>query len=172
MQTADNRKNTMRSHYEEIALIHGSAKQVFAVVDNPAGLSSHMSQGSWVMGGGSMKTEVDDGKGQAVGSHIRLSGKVFGIGLFVDAVVTLREPPHRKVSETVGTPRLLVISNYRLSLDINDEDGMSRLHVFIDYELSKGMTRLLGYLFGRAYAKWCVRQIIKDAGEQFKTQRA
>lgn len=131
-----------------------------------------MSQGSWIMGGGSMETETDDGKGQAVGSHIRLIGKAFGIKLFLDEVVTLREPPHRKVWETVGTPKLLVIGSYRMGLDIDEEDGMSRLRVFIDYNLPSGISRLLGYLFGRAYAKWCVQQMIKDVGEQFKSQRA
>lgn len=39
-------------------------------------------------GGGKMETWVDKGKGQKVGSHIKMSGKVFGINLFLDEVIT------------------------------------------------------------------------------------
>jgi hypothetical protein len=35
-----------------------------------------------------------------------MSGKVVGVDLFLDEVIREREPPRRKVWETVGTPRL------------------------------------------------------------------
>jgi len=28
----------------------------------------------------------------------------------------------------------------------------------------------MGYLFGKAYAKWCVRQMLKGVAERFKNQ--
>ena len=33
-----------------------------------------------------MATETDEGKGQRIGSHIRLSGKAFGIPIFLDEI--------------------------------------------------------------------------------------
>jgi len=156
--------NMAMRHYEESVLIRGPAEQVFSYVDDHSRFSAHMSQSSWMMGGGRMKIEVDEGRGQAVGSHIRLSGRVLGINLSVDELVMNREPPRRKMWETVGTPKLLVIGNYRMGLEINDERDKSRLRIFIDYELpTKASTRWLGYLFGSTYAKWCVRQMIQDA---------
>jgi len=123
-------------------------------------------QSYWMMGGGRMDIQADAGHGQVVGSHIRLSGKILGIHLFLDEVVTQYEPPYRKAWRTVGTPRLLVIGHYRMGFEINAENGGSKLRVFIDYELpTTPSTRWLGYLFGGIYAKWCVRQMIQSVRE-------
>lgn len=57
---------------------------------------------------------VDAGGGRRAGSHIVLRGRVLGIFLYVDEVVTMSEPPRRKAWETVGAPQLLVIGSYRM----------------------------------------------------------
>ena len=57
-----------------------------------------------MMGGGRMQIELDAGRGQTVGSRIRLSGRVFGLTLSVEEIVTERVPPQRKVWETIGSP--------------------------------------------------------------------
>ncbi|HEU4692090.1 MAG TPA: SRPBCC family protein, partial [Vicinamibacterales bacterium] len=93
-------------HFESSAFIDASAEHVFAFVDDHSRFSSHMNESSWMMGGGRMSVELDEAKGQAAGSHIRLSGRVFGISLYLDEVVTRRDPPTNKVWETVGAPRL------------------------------------------------------------------
>ncbi len=157
-------------HYEESVPIQAAPKTLFAFVDNHSHLSSHMGRSSWMMGGGRMKTETDEGRGRTVGSHIRMSGNVLGIKLFLDEVIIQREPPRLKVWETIGTPRLLVIGQYRMGLEISDENGISRLRVFIDYGLP-AKNAWLGKLFGGVYAKWCVRQMLQSAREKFKKQR-
>ena len=155
-------------HDEESRLIPASAKQVFDYLDDHSRLSSHMSQSSWMMGGGRMHIQVDAGRGQFVGSHIRLSGKVLGINLFLDEVVTQHEPPYRKAWQTVGALRLLVIGHYRMGLEVKPQNGGSNLRAFIDYELPTTLsTRWLGYLFGGIYARWCIRQMIQGAREHF-----
>jgi hypothetical protein len=156
------RSPTMR-HCEESVHVPASAERVFDYVDDHARLSSHMNQSSWMMGGGRMDVQADAGQGRSVGSHIRLSGRILGIRLFLDEVVTQHEPPYRKVWQTVGTLRLLVIGHYRMGVEVNAEHGASRLRVFIDYELPAALTtRWLGYLFGGIYAKWCVKQMIQS----------
>ena len=67
-----------RHHRESAALIGAPPHEVFAFVDDHARFSSHMSQSSWMMGGGRMSIDLDGAKGQAVGSPIRLSGTVSG----------------------------------------------------------------------------------------------
>ena len=57
-------------HYEDSADIAATDAAVFAFVDDHAQFSSHMSESSWMMGGSQMSTRIDEGKGQAVGSHI------------------------------------------------------------------------------------------------------
>jgi len=155
-------------HYEENTRIPASPVEVFRYVDDHKRFSSHMSQSSWMMGGGSMEIQVDEGAGQKVGSHIRMRGKVFGITLFLDEVVTQHEPPNRKQWQTVGDLNLLVIDHYKLGFKIEPDNSNSRLRVYIDYDLPKaGGTRLLGYLLGGMYAKWCVNQMIRGVQRHF-----
>ena len=155
-------------HYEYKSDVLAPVEEVFAYADDQTRLSSHMSQSSWKMGGGEMKIESDQGRGQAVGSKIRLSGRVLGINLFVDEVVTERTAPRRKVWETIGQPRLLIIGHYRMGFEIAPRGGGSAFRVFIDYALpERGIARWLGILFGQFYARWCTKQMATDAAKHF-----
>lgn len=153
-------------HYEESLVIPARMKEVFAFVDDHKRFSSHMGKSSWMMGGGKMRTSVDDKKGQEVGSHIRLDGTVFGVHLFLDEVVTQHEPPILKVWKTVGIPRLLIIGHYQMKAEIRPQKTGAHLTVSIDYELPK--TKVwLGKLFGRFYARWCVQQMLTGTSNYF-----
>ncbi len=153
-------------HLESSALINANPQEVFNFVDDHQKFSSHMGQSSLVMGGGSMKTELDDKKGQIVGSHIKLNGKVFGIDLYLDEVVIKRVPPHLKEWETVGTPKLLIIGYYKMKIEIKPQDLKSLVRVSIDYELPE-KNAWLGKLFSTFYAKWCVSQMLKSTVNHF-----
>ncbi len=151
-------------HEEHCAPINASAERVFDQLDDQTRLTEHMSKRSWKMGWGKMETVLDAQQGRSVGSHIVLRGRVFGIRLYLDEVVTLREPPLTKTWETIGEPRLLVIGPYRMGFDLTPGDTTAQLRVAIDYDLpTKGISRLLGRLFGRSYAQWCTRQMVRDA---------
>ena len=155
-------------HHECHRFIAAPPEEVFSFVDDHARFSSHMNESSWMMGGGRMLVELDEAKGQAVGSHIRLSGRVFGIRLFLDEVITRRVPPTDKIWMTVGAPRLLVVGEYQMGVEIRPEAGGSRVGVFLDYEFPKGLaTYWLGRLFGRFYAKWCVDQMLAGVTRAF-----
>ena len=162
-------KSKYSRHYEDTIKINVNPETVFTYADDHTNFSSHMNKSSWMMGGGMMKTEVDAGKGQKVGSHIRMGGKVFGVNLFLDEVIIEHEPPYRKVWETVGKINLLVIDHYKLGFEIKQEGSSSELKVFIDYNLPRSLaTYWLGVLFGEMYAKWCVAQMINGVEERFK----
>lgn len=141
---------------------------VFAFLDDHRQLASHMERGGWRMGGGSMTTTLDEGGGQVVGSHIRMQGRVLGVRLELDEVVSRREPPWRKEWTTVGTPRLLVVGPYTMRADLSEtRDGAgTSLRVGIEYALPERQA-WLGRLFGRAYARWCVRQMAGDVAAHF-----
>lgn len=135
--------------YSRAVTLDASADEVFAFADDFTRLSSHMGQSSAMMMGSSMQTSFDERRGQAVGSHVRMTGKMLGIELFLDEVVREREPPRHKAWETVGTPRLLIIGGYRLGFDITSIGQRSVLQVFIGYNLpTEPAQRLLGRLFG------------------------
>ncbi len=150
-------------HYEESVLVNASLEEIFAYVDNHLNFSSHMNKSSLMMGGGKMETELDAGQGKVVGSHIKMGGNVLGIKLYLDEVITEHTPPRRKVWKTVGIPKLLVIGTYELGFEITKENEKSKFKVFINYNLPHdGISKLLGLLFGRVYAKWCVHQMIQS----------
>lgn len=161
--------NKEMRHYENSTSVPTSANELFDYIDDHKLFSSHMNKLSWMMGGGGrMDVSIDEGRGQKVGSHIRMSGRAFGIGLYLDEVVTRYEPPYLKTWKTVGTPKLLIIGHYQKGIEIKPQDNNSHLHVSIDYDLPKKNT-WLGKLFSTAYAKWCVQQMIKGVSENFIT---
>jgi hypothetical protein len=155
-------------HVESRGLIRALPDRVFAHVDDHARLSAHMKQRSWKMGGGHMDVALDEQRGQSVGSRIRIAGRVFGVRLWVDEIITERLPPERKVWETVGSPRLLVIGSYRMGFEVIPAGDQSELRVFIDYALpAAGLAQVLGVVFGRAYARRCTRRMVVDAATHF-----
>ena len=155
-------------HYETSALVRASMEKVFAYADDPTRLSSHMSKSSWMMGGSRVRIELDDDRGQRVGSRIRMSGRILGLRLSLEEVVTEYNFPHRKVWETTATPNLLVIGHYRMGFEISSRDNGSLLRVYIDYSLPHGvLTGSLGYLLGPVYARWCTQQMAKDTVKHF-----
>lgn len=112
-----------------------------------------MNKRSWRMGWGRMQLHLDAGAGRKVGSHMRLDGRVFGVRISLDEVVTEHTPPTRKVWATVGTPRLLVIGSYQLGFGIEPTpiapnavpSGNVTLTVSINYALpERGLSRWLG----------------------------
>lgn len=156
-------------HYSHAAVeFDAPAQQVFAQADEHALLASYMTRRSWMTGGGRMSIQSDTGRGKQVGSRLQLEGRMFGIRLAVEEVVTEYLPPHRKVWQTVGTPRLLVVASYRMGFNVTRLPQTTRLEVFIDYSLPKSAgTRWLGVLFGTCYARWCTRKMAMDLAAQF-----
>ena len=158
----------LTQHYETSAYVPSPVERVFAHLDDHTRLSSHMSKSSWKMGGGRMEIDLDEAQGKSVGSRIRLAGRVFGIDLSVEEIVTEHNPPSRKVWETTASPKLLVIGHYRMGFELTRQGNGSALRVFIDYALPESApARWLGSLFGRYYAKWCTQQMVDDAVKHF-----
>lgn len=112
-----------------------------------------------------MTTETDAGRGQAVGSHIRMKGSAFGMTIELDEVVIEHERPRLKSWQTVGDPKLVVIGNYRISVTLEPSADGTGVRIRIDYDLPR--VAWLGRLFGRTYAKWCIDQMLKGVTKQF-----
>ena len=156
-------------HFECSVQVNAPAEAVFSRLDDPRLLSAHMSRSSWMMAGSRMAIELDASGGRAVGATIRLSGRVLGISLSLDEVVTERRPPLLKAWETTGTPKLLVIGRYRMGYEITPRGDASLLRVFIDYAFPEaGLSRWLGRIFGGYYARWCTRRMAGDTEEHFR----
>lgn len=134
MKTPGDSERKYRRHSQASVILPVGAKRLFEFLDNHENLSGHMeTKKSLMMFGGSMHLILDEDRGQAVGSHIKMDGKVLGIPLHLDEVVTERTPYRRKAWETV-VAELLVIGHYKLGFDIESVDTeTSKLTVHISY---------------------------------------
>jgi hypothetical protein len=151
-------------HEESSGFVSEVAARVFAMLDDHARWAAHMSKPSWRMGWATMQIIPDPKRLRGVGAAIALRGRVLGLRLSVDEVVTRYEPPFVKEWETTGEPRLLVVGRYRMAFLTSAEREGTTLRVTIDYNRPvSAVSRLLAALFGRMYARWCTSQMVRDA---------
>ena len=158
----------MSQTFETVVEVAASPEQVFARLDDQTRLAAHMERPSAMMGGGRMTYDFDAGRGQVVGSHVKMGGSAFGLSLAVDEVVTERDPSRRKVWRTAGATRLIILDAYSMGFALEPIATGARLRVWIAYTLPKsGARRLLGRLLAPAYARWCVGRMARDAADFF-----
>ena len=157
-------------HDESIALAQAPVDRVFAYLDDPKALAAHMGESSMMMMGSRMSIDVDAEDGRVVGSEIRMHGSMLGIALSLEEAITERRVPTRKVWETIGIPKLLVMSHYRMGFELTPKGDSSLLRVFIDYSLpATAPASWLGRLLGGVYARWCTKQMADDAARHFSS---
>lgn len=162
----------MNHHYEASDHVAATPADVFDRLDDQTRLGEHMVKPSAMMGGGKMTFTFDEGRGQAVGSHIRMGGEAFGLKLAVDEVVTERQPPSRKVWKTVGATDLLVIDQYEMGFGLEPEGPGSRLRVWIDYTLPpNAVAAFASAPLAAIYAHWCVDRMVQDSRAFFEKQK-
>ncbi len=167
-----NDKAPLRNHFETHAEVEAPPAEVFDLVGDHRRMVAHMTKSSWMMAGSHMTIQMDENEGRAIGSTIALKGKILGLPLSVEEVITEYDPPHSKAWETIGSLRLLVIGSYRMGFAISPRQAGSRLRVFIDYSLpDEGVARLLGLMLGKSYARWCTNRMARDAAKHFQTRR-
>jgi hypothetical protein len=154
---------------QAVADVRANTQSLFDHLDDQARLGSHMGERSMMMMGGRMTYEFDAAQGRAVGSLIKMGGSFLGIPLSVEEVVVTRDPPHRKVWETRGLPRILIIGSYRMGFEITPGDvDVTHLRVFIEYDLPASLFGCVaGRLFAPMYSRWCVGRMATDAARHF-----
>jgi len=160
---------TFPFHGESTGEVAASAQALFSYLDDPRHLSEHMESSSAMTAGMAMRIDVDAQGGRSIGSQIRMSGRMLGLTLSLEEAITERAPPLHKAWQTFGTPRLIVIGHYRMGFDLQPAGAVTRLRVWIDYELpSSGMPHWLAKPLARTYARWCTEQMLRTAHNHFK----
>lgn len=154
----------MERYAESNVWVPASPEKVFAKLDDQRTLSAHMSQRSWMTLGSRFRIDLDQWAGRRVGSVMGLSGRLVGLPLSLKEVITHHEPGVKKEWMTLEEPRLLVVGSYRMGFIVKPEGNGTRLTVWIAYQLPSGrFTRVLGWLLGPLYARWCARRMAQDA---------
>jgi len=158
-------------HKEIAVVLDTTPEEAFAYLDDFRKLSAHMEKPSMMMAGSSMTIETDGREGRAIGSKVRMHGKILGFTLALEEVVTEREPPYRKAWQTVES-NLLVIGQYRLGFQLTRKLVNTEVRAFIDYSLpERGFSKWLGLLLGERYARWCIERMVQDAVKRFSGTR-
>lgn len=156
-------------HLEQTISLNTNIKAAFDYLDSHKRIASHMSKSSWMMAGSHMDIELDQAEGHAEGSKIKMHGRMLGLHLSLEEVVTERIPPEKKIWETIGTPKLLILSQYRMGFELTPQSSFTLLRVFIDYDLpDSGIGFWLGHLLGKTYAAWCCKSMVEDAERYFR----
>lgn len=155
-------------HYATAVPVRATPGEVFDYLDDPRRIGAHMSRGSLMMAGGSMRYLLDADAGRKVGSVIRIEGRMLGVSLRVAEVTTERLPPVRKVWETTGPQRMIVIASYRLGFETRPVAEGTELRVFIHYTLPEALAgRLLGSVLAPLCARWCVSRMTEGTQLHF-----
>ncbi len=153
-------------------MILATPQEVFDFLDDPERIGAHMSRESPMMLGGTVEYRLDAARGREVGSVIRIDGRMMGLALHVEEVIAERVPPVRKIWETAGSQKMIVIQDYRMGFEIDPVRGGTELRGFIEYTLPQvGVRRLLGLLAAPLYARWCVVRIVDGTRQHFAARR-
>lgn len=104
LRLARGRGPSVSRTYEVRKAMNATPARAFAFLDDFRALSAHMAKRSPMMLGSSMTIETDALDGRAVGSRVRMAGRVLGIPLLLAEVVIERLPPVRKVWQTRWRP--------------------------------------------------------------------
>jgi hypothetical protein len=127
-------QDVFRYHAESHGRLQAAAEHVFAHLDDHTRLSAHMSRRSWRMGWGRLHLHLDERAGRAVGSRIRLEGRVFGVRLALEeATLLVSFDPNYHGPEGVGVQQKAIritagntrepLAEMRLTATIVDEPG-------------------------------------------------
>ena len=80
-------------HYESKVVLNTSVDVLLLTWTTSKKLSAHMQKSSGMMMGSKMTIEMDAGDGRVLGSKVRMYGKMMGMALSLEEVVTERKPP-------------------------------------------------------------------------------
>lgn len=149
--------------------MNAKPQEVFAFMDNIDNTGMHMTKSNAQMMGSKLNLEWLTEHKTGLNTKYRWTGKVLGMKMKFTAIVTQWDPGKSKTWETIGEAKMIVISWYRMYLDLTpNEDGTTSAKLGILYTKTKNP---LGFLLGRRYSVWCVKSMLKDTKKHFKDKK-
>ena len=146
---------------------------VFRHVDDIRNTGMHMTDSSMPMMGGGLALEALPPIASGVGATYRMHGKVMGMTIDFTETVTEWVRNRKRVWKTVGEPKLVIMGGYEMSFVIEPAPSGSTLTFGITYDLPASLFgRILGWLVGSWYARWCLRNMCRDAKEALERNPA
>lgn len=162
----DTVKNRKIRHYEREMIITGSPEEVFAFMDDIRNTGKHMTENSGAMAGSKLQIHWLSENKTGLGTKYRWTGKVAGMKMDFTVEVSKWNEGKEKIWGTIGDAKMIVIDWFEMHLITTPEkDGKTKAKLGIHYTKHRGFG---GFLFGKSYAKWCVKSMLKDTRKHFK----
>lgn len=161
----------MATTYTQGITIGASAAEVFAFIDDIHNVAAHMSgRRRAAMMGSRLAVQVVTREPTGVGAVYRYVGNILGLRIDFEERVTKYQPPNLKEWETIGEPRLLVLSRYVMTFTVtNVAERVSQLTISLTYDIPRALPwRWLGRALAPLYARWCVDAILKGTRESLE----
>lgn len=145
-------------------------EKVFEYFDDLNITGMHMTRPSLALFGSKFHTEFLTQHHTGPGSTYRWSGKMMGMVMDFTVQVTKWIHGKEKIWETIGIPRMIIFSWYRMHLFLNARAGRTIAELSISYEKpDKWYFRILSFLFARIYCVWCLRNMLRDSKKSIES---
>ena len=136
---------------------------VFECLDNLGVTGMHMTQSSMMMMGSKLDLQFLTENHTGLGTKYRWTGKMMGIKMDFTVEVTKWTPGEEKIWETIGKPKMIIYSWYRMHLQLAKFPGGTSAELSISYEKPEGVFyKILSFLFADWYCRWCLKHMLED----------
>lgn len=149
-------------------IIHSSPQQIFSQLDDFSKTGMHMSESSMMMMGSKLNLEQLS-TNPGLGASYRWSGKLMGMTMDFSETVTKWQPPKLKEWETVGEPKIIIMSWYRMRFEITAAENGTIVKISISYLPPKvWLYKILSFFFAKLYCNWCLNNMLNDTKRELE----
>jgi len=154
---------------ERVNIINAKPQEVFDFMDDINNTGMHMTETNPQMIGSKLNLEWLTDHKRGLNAKYKWTGKVIGLEMKFTVIVTQWEDGKSKTWETIGDSKMIVISWYRMYLELKpNADGTTTAKLGILYTKPKN---LLGYVLGKRYSIWCVKSMLNDTQKHFNKNK-
>ncbi len=152
-------------------IYHALPEHVFRSIDDLGVTGTHMTESSAMMMGSKLKLEFLTKKHSGLGSKYRWKGKMMGMFMDFTVEVTKWIPGVEKIWLTIGEPKLIIYSWYRMRLMVTPlPEQSAKAELSITYEKPyKFFYKIVSFIFADWYCRWCLRKMLGDARISLKS---
>jgi hypothetical protein len=142
---------------------NSTPEKVFLCLDDLGVTGMHMTKSSMPMMGGKLNLEFITPHHSGLGSKYRWTGNVMWMEMDFTVEVTKWISGKEKTWETIGDPKVIIYSWYRMYLKISEDCNITTAELSISYEKPKGwFNKVICFLLGDWYCRWCLKHMLGE----------
>lgn len=143
-----------------IETFKSTPEKVFQCLDDLGVIGMHMTKSSM---GGRLNLEFITSHKTGLGSKYGWTGNVMSMVMDFTVEVTKWIQGKEKTWETIGDPKVIIYSWYRMHLMVSEASNNTQAELSISYEKPKGwFNKLICFLLGDWYCRWCLKHMLGD----------